>query len=77
MFTRAHFYDVLSLLMLVGSLAFFYLSTQFLVDKDYIAAGLATFIGILVVRVGMELARLTLLVRRRERERSGREADGQ
>ena len=72
MLRRAHIYDLLSLTMVTSSLVFFYFATQFLVEKDYIAAAVTTFIGIFVVRVGVELAKLTLLMRRRDREKARR-----
>ncbi len=65
---RSYVYDGLSWLLILGSLFFFFQSTQFLTAKDYVAAGITLVIGFLVVRVGVELGKLALLMRRRERE---------
>jgi len=66
--SRSILYDALSLLLVLGSLFFFYQATQFLIGKDYVAGGLTTFIGILVIRIGVELGKLALLTRRHERD---------
>jgi hypothetical protein len=60
------FFEILSLGMVAGSLFFFYTSTRFLTDKDYLAATLTLFIGFTVVKVGVEFARLAVSVRRSE-----------
>jgi hypothetical protein len=60
-------------LLTLGSFYFFYRATDFLVDKDYIAAALVLLAGFLILRVGAEMARLALLSRRRTRERARRE----
>ena len=59
-------YEILSLMLIAGSLFFFFRCTLFLTDKDYLAATLTLFIGIAVVRVGVELARLAVIVRKEE-----------
>jgi len=66
--SRSYLYDALSLMLVLGSLFFFYQSTQFLIGKDYVAAGLTTLIGILVIKIGVELGKLALLTRRHERD---------
>lgn len=59
-------YETLSIALLATSLFFFFRCTQFLTEKDYLAATLTLFIGFTVVRVGVELARLAVIVRREE-----------
>jgi hypothetical protein len=65
---RSIVYDIMSWLLTLSSLFFFYEATQFLTAKDYVASGMTLLIGLLIVRVGVELGKLALLVRRRERE---------
>lgn len=69
---RSLLYDSLSVVLLLGSLFFFYQTTGFLVGRDYIAATLTAFIGLVIIRVGVELGRMALLLRRREREAAPR-----
>lgn len=52
-----------------SSLFFFYQATQFLVGKDYVASVLTVVIGFLLLRVAVEIGKLALVIRRRERER--------
>lgn len=59
-------FEIVSLGLVLGSLFFFYRCTAFLTEKDYLAATLTLFIGITVVRVGVELARLAVIARREE-----------
>jgi hypothetical protein len=68
MVLRSFVYDIMSWLLTASSLFFFYQSTQFLVAKDYIAAGMTLFIGFLMVKMGLELGKLALVMRRRYRE---------
>lgn len=60
------FYELVSLGLVVASLFFFYQSTRFLTVKDYLAAALTLFIGFAVVRVGVEMARLAVIVRKED-----------
>ena len=69
---RGYVYDALSWLLTLGSLFFFYQSTRFLTDKDYVAAGMTLLIGFLIIKVGVELGKLALLIRRRAREGGGK-----
>lgn len=62
-------YDASSLVMTGSSLFFFYQATQFLVGKDYVASVLTVVIGFLLLRVAVEIGKLALVIRRRERER--------
>ena len=63
---KGSFYEILSLGLILASLFFFYRCTVFLSDKDYLAAALTLVIGFVVVRVGVELARLAVIVRKEE-----------
>ena len=58
------FFEILSLGLILGSLAFFFQSTRFLTEKDYLAATLTLFIGFTVVKVGVEFARLAVITRK-------------
>jgi hypothetical protein len=60
---RKYFFEALALLLLLGSLVFFYECIRFLARRDYVAATLLMFIGFAVIRVGAELARLALIER--------------
>lgn len=60
---RKYFFEVLALLLLAGSLVFFYECLRFLARRDYVAGILLMFIGFAVIRVGAELARLALIDR--------------
>lgn len=71
---RGYVYDAMSWLMVLGSLFFFYQSTQFLTAKDYVAAGMMLVVGFIIVRVGLELGKLALVARRREREAAKEDA---
>jgi hypothetical protein len=60
---RRYFFEVLSFVLLLGSLVFFYECVRFLARRDYVSAILLMFIGFAVIRVGAELARLALIDR--------------
>lgn len=65
---RSTAYEIGSLAFLLGSIFFLYRCVEFLAQKDYVA-GIATLgIGFLVVRVGVELSRLSFYSRREEEE---------
>jgi hypothetical protein len=61
---RKYFFEALSLVLIVGSLAFFYQCVRFLATRDYVSAIVLMFIGFAVIRVGAEMARLALIERR-------------
>lgn len=61
---RATLYDAVGLGMLLGSTYFFYKTIAFLAQKDYVAGALALVVGFLVIRVGVEVSKLAILVRR-------------
>ncbi|GAB4509800.1 MAG: hypothetical protein Tsb0020_26510 [Haliangiales bacterium] len=58
---RRYFFEVLTVLLLIGSLAFFWESIEYLARRDYVAAVLLLFIGLAVITVGKEMARLALV----------------
>lgn len=61
---RALIYEVLGLIFVVSTMAFFYQSIMFLAEKDYVAGFATLGIGFLVLRGGIELAKMALLLRR-------------
>jgi hypothetical protein len=60
---RKHFFEVLSLVLILGSLGFFAECVSYLGKRDYVAAILLLFVGVSVIHVGAELARLALVER--------------
>lgn len=58
---RRHFLEILAILLIVGSLVFFYECVSFLARRDYVAALILMAIGMSVIAVGKELARLALV----------------
>jgi uncharacterized membrane protein YczE len=58
---RKYFFEILSVLLFGGSLVFFLESLSFLTKRDYVAAVILTLIGVAVISVGKELARLALV----------------
>ncbi len=58
---RKYFFEIISLLLFAGALVFFVKSLSFLSKRDYVAAVILTFIGVSVISVGKELARLALV----------------
>jgi hypothetical protein len=60
---RKYFFEVLSLVLILGGLGFFLESVSWLSRHDYTAAILLVGVGIAVTNVGLELARLALVER--------------
>ena len=58
---RRHFFEVVALLLLGGSLVFFYECVSYLAKRDYVGAIILLGIGTSVIGVGKEIARLALL----------------
>lgn len=56
-----YFFEILAILLLGGSLVFFVESIEYLSRRDYIAAIILMFIGLAVISVGKEMARLALV----------------
>ncbi|RAL22947.1 hypothetical protein DL240_08630 [Lujinxingia litoralis] len=63
---RAKLYDILGLGFLLGSAYFFVRTIEFLAQADYVAAMIALTVGFLVVRAGVDLARLALAASRED-----------
>lgn len=57
---RHYFFEVLSILLLGGSLLFFLECIDYLKQRDYVAAIILLLIGFSVISVGKEMARLAL-----------------
>ncbi len=57
------YFQFLTLLLMGGSLVFFWECIAYLARRDYVASGLLTFIGAFTLWVGSELARLALAER--------------
>jgi hypothetical protein len=60
---RRHFFEGLALLLILGGLGFFVECVLYLGKRDYLAAVMLMFIGVAVINVGAELARLALVER--------------
>ncbi len=60
---RKYFFEALSLVLILGSLGFFAECISYLGRHDYVAALLVFFVGLSVIHVGAELARLALVER--------------
>ena len=60
---RKYFFEVLSVVLMLGSLGFFLECVSFLSRHDYVAAILLLLVGVAVINVGAELARLALVER--------------
>jgi hypothetical protein len=60
---RKYFFESLAVLLILGSLGFFVECVRYLGKKDYVAAILLLFVGLSVIHVGAELARLALVER--------------
>lgn len=59
---RPVLYDGLSVLLLAGSLYFYYQATSFLCQKDYVASLIALVIGFLTSKASVDLARIAIFV---------------
>ena len=60
---RRYFFEILALALIGGSMFFFKESIDYLARRDYIAALVVMVIGISVITVGKEMARLALVQR--------------
>lgn len=56
-----YFFEILSVLLMGGSLVFFVECISYLSRRDYVAAIILMFIGLAVISVGKEMARLALI----------------
>ena len=60
---RRYFFEGLALALIGGSLFFFKETLDHLARRDYVAALLVMVIGVAVISVGKEMARLALVQR--------------
>lgn len=60
---RRHFFEILATALIIGSLFFFKETLDYLARRDYVAALLVMVIGVAVISVGKEMARLALVQR--------------
>ena len=60
---RRYFFEVLARRLIGGSLFFFKETLDYLARRDYVAALLVMVIGVAVISVGKEMARLALVQR--------------
>ena len=58
---RKYFFEVLAVLLIAGSLAFFVECVSYLSKRDYVSAIILMFIGLSVISVGKEMERLALI----------------
>lgn len=58
---RRYFFEILAVLLITGSLAFFVECLSYLSKRDYVSAIILMFIGLSVISVGKEMARLALI----------------
>jgi len=58
---RRYLFEVLAIVLLGGSLVFFWECIAYLAKRDYVAAVILMGIGLTVITVGKELARLALV----------------
>ncbi|MCE9575882.1 MAG: hypothetical protein K8W52_22215 [Deltaproteobacteria bacterium] len=60
---RHYFFEVLAVALIGGSMFFFRESIAYLAKRDYVGAILVMSIGLAVISVGKEMARLALVQR--------------
>ena len=58
---RRYFFEVLSLALIIGSMFFFRECIAYLAGRDYVSAVVVMCIGLSVITVGKEMARLALV----------------
>jgi hypothetical protein len=58
---RRYLFEILAILLIGGSLVFFYECVTYLAKRDYVASLILLGIGLSVITVGKELARLALV----------------
>lgn len=58
---RRYFFEILSIALIVGSMLFFWECLEHLTRRDYVSAVIVLFIGLSVIAVGKEMARLALI----------------
>lgn len=60
---RRYFFEALAVALMGGSLFFFRESLSYLARRDYVGAMIVMLIGVAVISVGKEMARLALVQR--------------
>jgi hypothetical protein len=60
---RRYFFEALAVALIGGSLFFFKETLDYLARREYVAALLVMLIGVAVISVGKEMARLALVQR--------------
>ena len=60
---RRYFFEILAVALMGGSLFFFRESLSYLARRDYVGAMIVMLIGVAVISVGKEMARLALVQR--------------
>jgi hypothetical protein len=60
---RRYFFEILAVALMGGSLFFFKESLSYLARRDYVGAMIVMLIGVAVISVGKEMARLALVQR--------------
>ena len=58
---RRYFFEILTLLLMGGSIVFFVECIRYLSQREYVPAIILMFIGLAVISVGREMARLALV----------------
>lgn len=58
---RRYFFEILAVLLMGGSIVFFVECISYLAKRDYVAAIILMFVGLSVISVGKEMARLALI----------------
>ncbi|MDY0003701.1 MAG: hypothetical protein RBU30_20545 [Polyangia bacterium] len=61
---KRYFFEAITIVLLAGSIVFFHQTVTYLAKRDYIASLILMLIGLTVMRVGSEMARLAILDRR-------------
>ena len=58
---RVYFFEILAVLLMGGSIVFFVECIGYLSKRDYVGAIILMFVGLSVISVGKEMARLALI----------------
>jgi hypothetical protein len=58
---RRYFFEILAVALLAGSMFFFKESLSYLARRDYVGSFIVMLIGVAVISVGKEMARLALV----------------
>ena len=63
LFLRGFFFEILAVLLMGGSIILFHECVEYLGRRDYFAALILMLVGVSVILVGKEMARLALIQR--------------